>query len=75
MNRKPTKTYRIGPCMEAVAAYVRENPGCPKIGPARHVAPKGSLMYGYRSVDRAIRAGLVVAKRGKNGTYSLTIAD
>jgi hypothetical protein len=51
--------------MREVLAYVAANPGCAKIGPARHVAPhpetglQCGLQFGYRSVDRAIAAGLV----------------
>jgi hypothetical protein len=50
---------RIGPCMEAVAEYVAMHPGRPVLHAARHVGPHGSTRYGYQTVDRAIRAGLV----------------
>lgn len=49
----------VGPRMAEVLSYVQRHPGCPKLHPARVVAPNGSLMYGYRTVNRAIAAGLV----------------
>ena len=61
---------RIGPRMSRVVDVVRSNPGCAKIVPARAVAPNGSLMYGYQSVNRAIRAGLIRSER-KGNRYAL----
>lgn len=66
---------RIGPKMSAAAAYVRDNPGCAIRPVAEHVGPNGSLMYGYRSVHRAIRAGLIQAHRTKSGRYVLTLPE
>lgn len=55
--------------MLAVTAYAAQHPGCPKIDPAYSVSPHPEaglncgLPYGYRSVDRAIRAGLISARK------------
>lgn len=57
-----TNTKRIGPRMAQVAHYVAQHPGCQAIAAARHAGPHGSLMYGYATVRRAIRAGLVRAE-------------
>jgi len=63
---------RIGPRMNEVLEHVKANPGCTKLSAALAVAPHGSTMYGYRTVDRAIRAGLIVAKRPSvYGKYAL----
>lgn len=48
--------------MRAAADYVAAHPGCPKLPVARAVGPHGSTQFGYRSVDRAIGAGLIVAR-------------
>jgi hypothetical protein len=53
---------RIGKCMQDVESYVYSHPGCPKLHPAEAVGPNGSRKYGYETVNRAIRAGLVRAE-------------
>lgn len=66
---------QIGPRMQQVADYVRNHPGCPKLWPARAVAPYGrGLAYGYASVNRAIKAGLIKAEVLPNGRYRLTVS-
>ena len=50
---------RTGPRMIQVTSYVARHPGCPKIRPAEDAGPRGSLRYGYASVNRALRAGLI----------------
>lgn len=62
---------RIGPCMSVVSNFVSANPGCVMIRAARYVGPRGSLRYGYASVHRAIRAGLVRKERGERGCWLL----
>lgn len=69
MTRKPTA--RTAPMMYGVASYVAANPGCPKLHAAEYVGPNGSRRYGYRTVDRAIKAGLIRAERTAAGTYRL----
>lgn len=66
---------RIGPKMQSVINFVRDNPGCAKIDPARWVAPNGSLKYGYATVDRCIRAGLLKARWRDGRSYSLEVAS
>jgi hypothetical protein len=70
---------RVGPRMARVVEVVRDNPGCPKIIPARAVAPSRhgriGLHFGYKSVNRAIRAGLITAERLPSGTYALNVRD
>ena len=74
---------RIGPKMMIVLAAVAADPGKPKIGAALQAQPypwkgmRGGLAYGYRSVDRAIAAGLVEAVKAhpRAIAWSLTITD
>ena len=71
----------VGPKMEHALAIIRENPGCPKIVPARAVSPlpagqeHGCWGYGYEPVNRLIRRGLVRAERTSSGAYKLYAAD
>lgn len=77
---KGSRLKRIGPKMRMVVAYVAVHPGCPKIGPAWYASPwpgkparSCGLAYGYRAVDRAMRAGLVSGElRGSAYVLSLT---
>lgn len=62
---------RIGPKMGIAVDYVRNNPGCAILPVARFVGPHASTRYGYATVWRAIRAGLIRAKRNQ-GRYELT---
>ncbi len=57
--------------MQSVVYYVSCNPGLAMMHSARYVGPHGSLSYGYRSVHRAIKAGLVRAVRGPRGATLL----
>lgn len=58
---------RIGPKMAEVVDYVHAHPGCIKIDAAQHVVPHpehgrhGGLAFGYRTVNRTIKAGLITA--------------
>jgi hypothetical protein len=61
----------IGPKMEKVVVLVRGNPGCSKLWIADQVGPHGSTYYGYRTVNRAIRRGLIHARRLPSGRYEL----
>lgn len=67
-----TTTTRIGPRMAEAVEFVRRNPGCAILPVARWVAPHGALCYGYRTVHRAIRAGLIDAEMLPSGRYVLT---
>lgn len=65
---------RVGPRMNDAVAYVLENGPCCILPVARYVGPHGSTRYGYLTVWRAIDAGLIDARRSKNGnSYVLTI--
>jgi len=68
-----SKTTRIGQRMIQATAYVRRNPGCAILPAAEWVGPHGSRQYGYRTVHRAIKAGLISAKI-VSGRYVLTAA-
>ena len=62
--------------MLAAAAYVASSPGCPKLPVARAVGPHGSTQFGYRIVDRAIRAGLIKDRSGPGARcYCLHITE
>jgi hypothetical protein len=63
---------RIGPRMSQALEFIAATPGCTKMTVARIVGPHGSLAYGYKTVDRCIRAGLVTAEYA-NGKYALTL--
>lgn len=58
---------RIGPRMIDAANYVLRNQGCSMLDVAQYVGPNGSTNYGYRTVHRAIDAGLIVACDSTNG--------
>lgn len=67
---------RIGPKMLAVEVFVSQNPGCTKMAAAHHVGPHGSLQFGYASVNRAIKAKLIVARHGSwKRTYALFASE
>lgn len=66
---------RIGPRMLDVVRFVANHQGCAKLPAAEYVGPNRSRQFGYRTVDRAIRAGLVQAERLANRTYRLTVAE
>jgi hypothetical protein len=61
--------------MLAAWRYVQEHPGCPILPVAEAVGPHGSRKFGYRSVHRAISAGLIMAARDSRGRYSLTAEE
>lgn len=63
---------RIGPKMAQATDYVSRHPGCAMLPVARYVGPHGSIKFGYRTVRRAIKAGLIQAERAKQtGPYTL----
>lgn len=65
MNRKDaystTAKLRIGPRMQQAYDYVRKNPDCTKYAVARAIGPHGSQFYGWRALQRAIEAGMILA--------------
>lgn len=66
------KGIRIGAKMLSVLFYVRSHPGCYMYAAAKHVGPHGSHAFGYQTVHRAIKAGLVRQSPGsRRGTYIL----
>lgn len=50
---------RIGPKMAQVVDYVSRHPGTPMHPVSVHVGPHGSNGYGWRTVQRALNAGLI----------------
>lgn len=70
------KNRRIGPRMKEAVDYVSRYPGCVKIEAARAVAPSGEngigLGFGYKTIDRAIAAGLIMQTRHE-GHWSLEL--
>lgn len=62
--------------MFRVAEIVARCPGCYMIEPARRVGPNGSLRFGYATVHRAARAGLIEIRysRGRGRCYPTAIA-
>lgn len=64
---------RIGPQMKRAIVIVSANPGCSKLTVAKRIAPYGTgIQFGYRAIDRAIKAGGIVAKRLGN-RFALTV--
>lgn len=59
---------RIGPRMQQVETYVAMYPAEYAVNAARYAGPHGSVQYGYRSVWRAVKAGLVRAEVEMRGT-------
>lgn len=58
-------TLRIGPRMMAAYEYVKAHPGCTKYEASKAIGPHGSNFYGWRAVNRAIAANMIIAvKRG-----------
>lgn len=57
--------------MAEAADYVRRNPGTAILPVAEYVGPHGSRMYGYRTVHRALSAGLIVDRSKRKGLYCL----
>lgn len=55
----------IGKRMRDVQWYADQPGGIAIIDAARLVGPHGSLQYGYRTVNRAIKAGLVIVGRSQ----------
>jgi hypothetical protein len=49
---------------------VAAHPGCAILPVAEYVGPHGSRKYGYATVHRAIKAGLIRATRAR-GRYTL----
>lgn len=69
---------RIGPSMQAAVWHVQHNPGCTKMFVATrispHPQPSRNWALGYDPINRAIRAGLLRAKRGARG-YALYVVN
>jgi len=63
--------------MEQAAKYVAANPGCVTYDAVLYVAPCGvpggkpGIQYGYRTIDRAVSAGLIRREPGKGNSYRL----
>jgi hypothetical protein len=57
---------RIGPKMWDAYNYVRSHPDCTKCQVSVAIGPNGSNYYGWRCVDRAIKAGLIKAIKSGN---------
>jgi|OM-RGC.v1.032392763 hypothetical protein len=76
MIKTRTKTRRLtpenAPRMADAVQYVFFNEGCPKLHVAEHVGPNGSRRFGYQTVDRAIKAGLINA-RWVGNRYELNV--
>lgn len=66
---------RVGPRMAEALEYVRRNPGTAILPVAEYVGPHGSRAYGYRTVHRCIRAGLIRADKGPRNAYALYPTD
>lgn len=60
---------RIGPRMLEAVEYVSNHPGCPILPVAEHVGPYGSRQFGYRTVHRAVKAGLIRNVKKGNRYY------
>lgn len=62
-------TKRIGPRMADVVSYVETHPGCSALAAAEYVGPNRSRRYGYRTVHRAMSAGIVDYERKSGRIY------
>ena len=64
--------------MRIVIEYVMNNPGCPKLHPARHCmgGTNQGLAFGYKVVDRCILAGyLTNTEPSASKPYALEVTD
>jgi hypothetical protein len=66
--------HRVGPKMREAVLVVAAFPGCTKLTVADSVGPHGSHQFGYRTVDRAIAAGLLDANLTSKG-YQVTLTQ
>lgn len=57
--------------MSQVVSFVAAHPGRAMLAAAERVGPNGSRNYGYRTVHRAIDAGLVMTRPGPHGATLL----
>jgi DNA-binding IscR family transcriptional regulator len=66
---------RIGPRMQEALAYIERNPGCAKLHAASALSGRypGTSVFAYDVVNRLIRAGMVVARKGKGNAYALFV--
>lgn len=67
-----TKTTRIGPKMSEVLSILARGPAT-RIDVARDVGPHGSLRYGYATIGRCLRAGLVRLTAPLPGRKGMTL--
>lgn len=58
--------------MALAVAYVAKHPGCSAFACAKAIGPNGSAQYGYRTVHRALRAGLIKSE-GNGARYALVL--
>lgn len=68
-----TRTPRVGPRMADVLRLVRQGPRA-VIDVARAVGPHGSLCYGYQTIRRAVRSGIVRYGPPLPGRRGLSVA-
>lgn len=64
---------RIGPKMRDVESLTSQYPGRHVAWYAERVGPHGSLAFGYRTVYRAVSAGLVKLVRGERRGWSKVV--
>lgn len=50
---------RIGPRMQSLVYLVAREPGIVRLKAAKYIGPHGSTRYGYRTIARALSAGIV----------------
>lgn len=69
---------RVGPSMQAAVTLVSQHPGCTKMFVAARISPHPqpwrNWALGYNPINRAIRAGLIIAHR-TGRTYRLTVPE
>lgn len=66
-----TGNVRVGPRMWQAYNFVRCNPDCSKYAASKAIGPNGSRFYGWRALQRAIHAGLILAVQTDRGTFKL----
>lgn len=65
---------RIGPRMQELRSLVLSTPGKCMLFYASRIGPHGSRFYGYRTIHRALKAGVISRQPGpRAGTYTLLI--
>lgn len=72
---RPVKRLVIGRRMRAAVAYVAKHEGCTKYAAGKAVTRPGHQRDGWVIVQRCIDAGLISARKHRDGTTALSVTE